>query len=149
VLLNINDQYKRLHQALQGNIMQTIEQRRKTDRKRRERWRQRKIAQGCKQIQLMLTPEAQAILAQEKSRTGEPFVRIIHRAILDLDNDLPVTSAKKNKTQPNRSKKKKTQTNNPGKAKPRSKIADPKKSGQQDQLKLFLGSNRLHRNNYE
>ena len=85
----------------------------------------------------MLTPEAQAILAQEKSRTGEPFVRIIHRAILDLDQDLPVTSAKKNKTQPIISEMNKTQTNKPEKAKPRSKITEQKKSGQQDQLKLF------------
>jgi hypothetical protein len=45
--------------------MLTIEQRRKTDRKRRERWRKRKLAQGCKQIQLMMTPEAQAILEHE------------------------------------------------------------------------------------
>ena len=72
--------------------MQTIEQRRKTDRKRRERWRKRKLAQGCKQIQVMLTPEAQAILANEKFRTGEPYVQIIHRAIFELDKSFPVTS---------------------------------------------------------
>ena len=116
--------------------MQTIEQRRKTDRKRRERWRKRKLAQGCKQIQVMLTPEAQAILANEKFRTGEPYVQIIHRAILELDKGLPVTSTI-DKTQPIISEMKKVQTNDSGKTKPRSKITDPKKASQQDQLKLF------------
>ena len=117
--------------------MQTIEQRRKSDRKRRERWRQKKIAQGCKQVQLMLTPEAQAILAQEKFRTGEPIVRIIHRAILELELNLPVNPVKNNKTRPIVSEMKKNQNNNSEKTKSRSKSTDPKKSGQQDQLKLF------------
>ena len=116
--------------------MQTIEQRRKTDRKRRERWRKRKLEQGCKQIQVMLTPEAQAILANEKFRTGEPYVQIIHRAILELDKGFSVTSSI-NKTQPIISEMKKVQTNDSGKTKPRSKITDSKKAGQQDQLKLF------------
>jgi hypothetical protein len=79
--------------------MLTIEQRRNTDRNRRERWRKRKLAQGCKQIQLMLAPEAQAILMNEKFRTGEPYVQIIHRAILELDKGIPITSSK-DKTQP-------------------------------------------------
>ena len=116
--------------------MQTIEQRRKTDRKRRERWRKRKLEQGCKQIQVMLTPEAQAILAHEKFRTGEPYVQIIHRAILELDKGLPITSTI-NKTQPIISEMKKAQISDSGKTKPRSKITDPKKASQQDQLKLF------------
>jgi hypothetical protein len=116
--------------------MLTIEQRRKTDRKRRERWRKRKLAQGCKQIQVMLTPEAQAILAHEKSRTGDSYVQIIHRAILELEKELPVTSTI-NKTQPIISEMKRAQTNDPGKTKARSKITDSKKASQQDQLKLF------------
>jgi hypothetical protein len=116
--------------------MLTIEQRRKKDRKRRERWRKNKLAQGCKQIQVMLTPEAQAILVHEKFRTGEPYVQIIHRAILELDKGLPVTSTI-NKTQPIISEIKKAQTNDSGKTKSRSKITDSKKAGQQDQLKLF------------
>jgi hypothetical protein len=116
--------------------MQTIEQRRKTDRKRRERWRKRKLAQGCKQIQVMLTPEAQAILANEKFRTGEPYVQIIHRAIFELDKGPPVTSTIK-KTQPIIPEMKKAQTNDSGKTKPHTKITDSKKAGQQDQLKLF------------
>jgi hypothetical protein len=69
--------------------MVTIEQRRKTDRERLKRWRKNKLAAGNKQIQLMLTPEAQAVLKQEKERTGEPFVSIIHRAIIGLRDDVP------------------------------------------------------------
>ena len=84
----------------------------------------------------MLTPEVQAILAHEKFRTGEPYVQIIHRAILELDTGLPVTSII-NKTQPIISEMKKAQTSDSGKTKPRSKITDSKKASQQDQLKLF------------
>ena len=98
--------------SVEGGIVLTIEQRRKTDRKRRERWRKNKLAQGCKQIQLMLAPEAQAILKHEKSRTGEPYVQIIHRAIIELDKDLPITSFK-------------------------NKAQHKKKARQQGQLKLF------------
>jgi len=116
--------------------MLTIEQRRKTDRKRRERWRKRKLAQGCKQIQLMLTPEAQAILEHEKSRTGEPYVQIIHRAIIELDKGLSIPSSKNN-AQPITSETNKAQTSNSGKTRPRSRISDKKKASQQDQLKLF------------
>jgi len=119
--------------------MLTIEQRRQTDRKRRERWRKRKLEQGCKQIQLMLTPEAQTILEHEKSRTGEPYVQIIHRAILGLDKGLPSTSSK-NKAQPIISEMSKAQTSDLGKTEPRSKISDKKKASQQDQLKLFWES---------
>ena len=68
--------------------MVTIEQRRKTDRERLKRWRKNKLAAGNKQIQLMLTPEAQAVLKQEKERTGEPFVSIIHRAIIGLTDEV-------------------------------------------------------------
>jgi hypothetical protein len=116
--------------------MLTIEQRRQTDRKRRERWRKRKLEQGCKQIQLMLTPEAQTILEHEKARTDEPYVQIIHRAILGLDIGLPITSSKK-KAKPIISGMRKVQTNDSGKTMPRTKISEQKKAGQQDQLKLF------------
>lgn len=116
--------------------MLTIEQRRKADRKRRERWRKRKLAQGCKQIQLMLTPEAQAILKHEKSRTGDPYVKIIHRAIIELDKSLSITPSNK-KIQPIISKTNEVQTSESGKTKQRSRISDKKKVSQQDQLKLF------------
>jgi len=116
--------------------MLTIEQRRQTDKKRRERWRKRKIEQGCKQVQLMLTPEAQTILEQEKSLTGEPYVQIIHRAIFGLDKGLPTTSSK-HKAQPAISEMRKVETNDSGKTTPRTKSSEQRKTGQQDQLKLF------------
>jgi hypothetical protein len=64
--------------------MATIEERRKADRKRYRRWREKKLAGGDKQIQLMLAPDAQAVLNAEKARTGEAYVQIIHRAIMSL-----------------------------------------------------------------
>jgi hypothetical protein len=116
--------------------MLTIEQRRKADRKRRERWRKRKLEQGCKQIQLMLAPEAQAILMKEKSRTGEPYVQIIHRAIIEFDKGITVASFQ-NKGEPIISETNKTQNNDSGKTRPLSKISYKKKESQQGQLKLF------------
>jgi len=65
--------------------MAIIEQRRKTDRERQKRWRKKKLAEGNKQIQLMLTPEAQEVLAREKRRTGESYVQIINRAIINIE----------------------------------------------------------------
>ena len=67
--------------------MKTIEQRRKADRERLKRWRKKKLANGNKQIQLMLTPEAQKILVREKERSGEPYVHIINRAIIHIEQD--------------------------------------------------------------
>ena len=64
--------------------MKSLERRRKTDRERLKRWRQKKLADGNKQIQLMLTPEAQKILFREKERTGSPYVHIINQAIIHL-----------------------------------------------------------------
>jgi len=116
--------------------MQTIEQRRKTDRNRRERWRKRKLAQGCKQVQLMLTLEAQAILKHEKSQTGEPYVQIIHRAIIELDKG-PQNISFINKAQPIILETNEAKTSSSGKTKPRSRISDIKKVSQQHQLKLF------------
>lgn len=65
--------------------MKTIEQRRKADRERLKRWRKKKLADGNKQIQFMLTPEAQKVLIREKERTGEPYVHIINRAIIHIE----------------------------------------------------------------
>lgn len=65
--------------------MKTIEQRRKADRERLKRWRKKKLADGNKQIQLMLTPEAQKVLLREKERIGEPYVHIINRAIIHIE----------------------------------------------------------------
>jgi hypothetical protein len=66
--------------------MATIQQRRKTDRERQQRWRKRKLAEGQKQILVMLRPEAQNVLKREKELTGEPYVQIINRLIMNLDN---------------------------------------------------------------
>jgi hypothetical protein len=72
--------------------LKTIAQRRKTDRERLKRWRNKKLAEGNKQIQLMLTPEAHEILKREKHLTGEPYVQIINRAIVAIGKDLPSIS---------------------------------------------------------
>ena len=140
ITLNTNVDKNRLNQAFIGNdggkIVLTIEQRRNTDRNRRERWRKRKLAQGCKQIQLMLAPEAQAILEHEKCQTGEPYVQIIHRAILELDKGIPIATSK-NKAQPMISKTNEGQNSDSSQTKPRSKSPDTKKASQQGQLKLF------------
>jgi hypothetical protein len=70
-------------------MMATIEQRRKTDRKRQKRWRKKKLADGNKQTLIMLTPEAQEVLKREKDRTGEPYVQIINRLIVGIEEDHP------------------------------------------------------------
>ncbi len=72
--------------------LQTIYKRRKTDRERLKRWRKKKLAEGNRQIQLMLTPEAHEILKREKYLTGEPYVQIINRAIIEIGRDLPRTT---------------------------------------------------------
>jgi hypothetical protein len=64
--------------------LMTVHQRRKADRERLKRWRKNKLAEGNKHIHLMLTPEAQEVLKDEKAQTGEPYVRIINRAIVGL-----------------------------------------------------------------
>jgi hypothetical protein len=74
--------------------MTTIEERRKTDRKRQKRWRKRKLAEGNKQTLLMLTPKAQRVLKREKGRTGEPYVQIINRAIISIEKSHPSISIK-------------------------------------------------------
>jgi len=74
--------------------MATIHQRRKTDRERQKRWRKRKLGEGNKQTLLMLTPEAQEVLKREKDRTGEPYVQIINRAIISIEEGHPSVSIK-------------------------------------------------------
>ena len=65
----------------------SLEKRRKSDRERLKRWRKKKLADGNKQIQLMLTPAAQKVLSQEKERTGKPYVHIINRAIVHSEQN--------------------------------------------------------------
>jgi len=124
---------------MKENIMVTIEQRRKTDRKRRERWRKKKLAEGCKQIQLMITPKAQKILKREKERTGEPFVQIINRGIINLGKGLPSTTSK-TEERPSISEKTKERSTISDKAKPRSSTLGKTKVDPQKQLNLFFES---------
>ncbi len=74
--------------------MTTIEERRKTDRKRQRRWRERKLAEGNKQTLLMLSPKAQKVLKREKGRTGASYVQIINRAIISIEEGHPSISTK-------------------------------------------------------
>jgi hypothetical protein len=67
--------------------MAPINQRRKTDRDRQKRWRKKQLAAGNRQTLIMLTLEAQEVLKREKDRTGETYVQIINRAIINLEED--------------------------------------------------------------
>jgi hypothetical protein len=107
----------------------TIEQRRKTDRERRERWRKRKLSEGNKQIQVMITPEAQKVLKLEKDRSGEPFVQIINRAIMNIG-----------KTHPSISEKTAPPSGKSAKTKERARTSDKTTAHSPEQLSLFLGS---------
>jgi len=125
--------------------MVTIEQRRKTDRERRERWRKRKLTEGCKQIQLMITPGAQKVLKREKDRTGEPFVQIINRGIINLEKSLPSVTVKtetrsKTNVHPSTSGKTKRRPRVSEKIKPQHNVSDKTKSHPPEQLSLFIGS---------
>jgi hypothetical protein len=125
--------------------MVTIEQRRKTDRERRERWRKRKLAEGCKQIQLMITPEAQKALKREKERTGEPFVQIINRGIINLEKSLPSVTGKtethpKTNVNPSTSGETKLRPRVSEKIKPQHNVPDKTKAPPPEQLSLFIGS---------
>ena len=71
--------------------MATLQERRKSDRKRSNRYRKNKQAEGGRLIQVMLSPAANEILVGEQNRTGEPLVSIVNRAIAGLkDTSLEV-----------------------------------------------------------
>jgi hypothetical protein len=74
--------------------MTTLAQRRKIDRDRLKRWRKKKLEEGNKQTLIMLTPEAQRVLDREKARTGEPYVQIINRAIISVEEESPSVPTK-------------------------------------------------------
>jgi hypothetical protein len=117
------------------------------------------LSAGNKQIQIMITPEAQKILKLEKERSGEPFVQIINRAIMNIGKAHPSISEKtapdpniseKTALDPNTSEKttsgpsisEKTGSR-PGKspkAKPSAKTPDKTVTHSPEQLSLFLGS---------
>jgi len=62
----------------------TLQERRKSDRKRSNRYRKNKQAEGGRLIQVMLSPEVNEILVWEQNRTGESLVSIVNRAIAEL-----------------------------------------------------------------
>jgi hypothetical protein len=117
----------------------TIEQRRKTDRERRERWRKRKLSEGNKQIQVMITPEAQKVLKLEKDRSGEPFVQIINRAIMNIGKTHPSIS-EKTAPRPSISEKTAPPSGKSAKARERTRTSDKTTAHSPEQLSLFLGS---------
>jgi hypothetical protein len=76
---------------------------------------------------------------REKERTGEPFVQIINRGIINLGKGLPSTTSK-TEERPSIAQKTKTQPSTSGKTKQRSRTSGKTKAGPQKQLNLFIGS---------
>jgi hypothetical protein len=71
----------------------TLQERRKSDRKRSSRYRGKKQTEGGRLIQVMLSPAASEILEQEQKCTGESLVSIVNHAILglkDISLEVPV-----------------------------------------------------------
>jgi hypothetical protein len=81
-----------INNGMENIEMVTLEQRRKADKARQKRWRERKLAEGQKAIQIMLTPEAQEVLKCVKEHSGETYVQIINRSIVEFGKGLPKTS---------------------------------------------------------
>ncbi|MGB6012489.1 MAG: hypothetical protein WBI57_14585 [Desulfobacterales bacterium] len=129
--------------------MATIEQRRKTDRERRERWRKKKLSEGNKQIQIMITPEAQKVLKLEKERSGEPYVQIINRAIMNIGKAHPSISEKtasppsipeKTASPPGIPEKTAPRPGKSARARERARISNKTTAHSPEQLSLFAGS---------
>lgn len=129
--------------------MATIEQRRKTDRERRERWRKKKLSEGNKQIQIMITPEAQKVLELEKERSGEPYVQIINRAIMNIGKAHPSISEKtasppsipeKTASPPGIPEKTAPRPGKSDRARARARTLDKTAAHSPEQLSLFAGS---------
>jgi hypothetical protein len=77
---------------MENIAMATLEQRHKVNKARQKRWRKRKLAEGQKAILIMHTPEAQEVLKYVKKQSGETYVQIINRSIIEFGRDLPKTS---------------------------------------------------------
>jgi len=129
----------------------TIEQRRKTDRERRERWRKRKLSEGNKQIQIMITPEAQKVLNLEKKRSGPSISEKtasgpnIPEKTASGPNISEITAPgpnipEKTAPDPNISEKTAPSPGKSAKAKKRAGTSDKKTAQSPEQLSLFLGS---------
>ncbi len=83
--------------------MATLKERRKTDRKRSNRYRKNKQAEGGRLIQVMLSPAVNEILVWEQNRTGESLVSIVNRAIAELKDtslELPVETQQERELEP-------------------------------------------------
>ncbi len=92
--IQLDSQFGLLHQRVNGesyNLRGVPEV--------KKRWVKKKLAEGNKQIRLMLTPEAQRVLNREKARTGEPYVQIINRLIVGIEED-PSSATDKTKARP-------------------------------------------------
>ncbi|MGB6011377.1 MAG: recombinase family protein [Desulfobacterales bacterium] len=73
--------------------MATLLERRKSDRKRSNRYREKRRTEGGRLIQVMLSSAASEILEQEQKCTGESLVSIVNRAIeglKDISLEVPV-----------------------------------------------------------
>jgi len=71
----------------------TLQERRKSDRKRSNRYREKRRTEGGRLIQVMLSSAASEILEQEQKCTGESLVSIVNRAIeglKDISLEVPV-----------------------------------------------------------
>jgi hypothetical protein len=78
----------------------TLQERRKSDRKRSIRYRKKKQTEGGRLIQVMLSPVANEILEREKKMTGESLVSIVNRAIVGLKEislEVPVETQQETK----------------------------------------------------
>jgi hypothetical protein len=84
----------------------------------------------------MITPEARKVLKREKERTGEPFVQIINRGIINLEKGIPSISGK-TKMRPSISEKTRARSATSVKEKIRPKMSDKTKQGALKQLNLF------------
>ena len=74
--------------------MAKLSDRRKADRERQKRWRNKKLADGNRSIQVMLRPEAQRSLEHWKEQTGLTYVEIINRAVEGFDERRPGSMGK-------------------------------------------------------
>ena len=87
----------------------------------------------------MITPEAQKVLNLEKKRSGEPFVQIINRAIMNIGEIHPSIS-EKTVPGPNIPEKTAPLPGKSAKAKKHAGTSDKKTAQSPEQLSLFLGS---------
>lgn len=84
----------------------------------------------------MISPEAQNVLKLEKERSGEPFVQIINRAIMNIGKTHP-SVPEKTASEPKISKKTGRSSGKSEKVKKRARTSGQKTSESPEQLSLF------------